>query len=58
MATGSGKTLIMHINYRQFLHYNNQPLDNILLITPNEGLTEQHVAEMAASSISWPSLRL
>jgi hypothetical protein len=52
MATGSGKTLIMHINYRQFLHYNNQPLDNILLITPNEGLTEQHVAEMAASSIS------
>jgi hypothetical protein len=52
MATGSGKTLIMHINYRQFLHYNNQPLDNILLITPNEGLSEQHMAEMAASSIS------
>ena len=23
MATGSGKTLIMHLNYRQFLHYNN-----------------------------------
>jgi len=51
MATGSGKTLIMHINYRQFLHYNNLPLDNILLITPNEGLSEQHMEEMAASGI-------
>lgn len=51
MATGSGKTLIMHINYRQFLRYNNLPLDNILLITPNEGLTEQHIEEMKSSSI-------
>ena len=51
MATGSGKTLIMHINYRQFLHYNDQPLDNILLITPNEGLSEQHIEEMAVSNI-------
>jgi len=51
MATGSGKTLIMHINYRQFLHYNDLPLDNILLITPNEGLSEQHMEEMTASDI-------
>jgi hypothetical protein len=51
MATGSGKTLIMHINYRQFLHYNRKGLDNILLITPNEGLTEQHLAEMTLSGI-------
>jgi len=51
MATGSGKTLIMHINYRQFLHYNDRPLDNVLLITPNEGLTEQHMAEMTASNV-------
>ena len=51
MATGSGKTLIMHINYRQFLHYNDLPLDNILLITPNEGMTEQHIEEMTASNI-------
>jgi len=51
MATGSGKTLIMHVNYRQFLHYNRGQLDNILLITPKEGLTEQHMAEMEASSI-------
>ena len=52
MATGSGKTLIMHLNYRQFLRYNKAPLDNILLITPNEGLSEQHLAELRASGIS------
>ncbi len=51
MATGSGKTLLMHINYRQFLHYNDEPLDNILLITPNERLTAQHLDEMRLSGI-------
>ncbi len=58
MATGSGKTLLLHLNYYQFLHYNGTgvsltrpPLDNILLITPNEGLTEQHLAELALSGI-------
>ena len=52
MATGSGKTLLMHLNYRQFLRYNSEPLDNILLITPNEGLTQQHIEEMQESGIS------
>ena len=51
MATGSGKTLLMHLNYRQYLHYNREPLDNILLITPDEGLSRQHLEEMAASGI-------
>jgi hypothetical protein len=51
MATGSGKTLIMHFNYRQFLHYHRRALDNILLITPNEGMTEQHLEEMRLSGI-------
>jgi hypothetical protein len=51
MATGSGKTLILHLNYRQFLHYATEPPDNILLITPNEGLSEQHLTELAASGI-------
>lgn len=51
MATGSGKTLIMHLNYYQFLHYNKRPLDNILLITPNEGLSEQHLRELELSGI-------
>ena len=52
MATGSGKTLLLHLNYYQFLHYNREPLDNILLITPNKGLSEQHLAELTASGIS------
>ena len=51
MATGSGKTLLLHLNYYQFLRYCTRPPDNIVLITPNEGLTEQHLAEMADSNI-------
>lgn len=51
MATGSGKTLLMHLNYRQFLYYNKKPLDNVLLVTPNEGLTQQHLEQLAASGI-------
>ena len=51
MATGSGKTLILHLNYYQFLHYNREPLDNILLITPNEGLSGQHLRELERSGI-------
>ncbi len=56
MATGSGKTLVMHLNYLQFLHYGGgKELDNIILITPNEGLSAQHMAEMTESGI--PSAR-
>lgn len=55
MATGSGKTLLLHINYLQFMRYNQGSnlikLDNILLITPNEGLSNQHVNEMQQSGI-------
>lgn len=51
MATGSGKTLIMHINYWQFLKYNASPLDNIIMVTPNEGLSKQHYNEMQKSGV-------
>ena len=51
MATGGGKTLLLHLHFRQFLHYNRKPLDNILLITPNEGLSQQHMDELRASNI-------
>lgn len=54
MATGSGKTLLFHINYLQFVHYAKiaeQTIDNILLITPNENLSAQHLEEMAESDI-------
>ncbi|MEN3043879.1 MAG: DEAD/DEAH box helicase family protein [Candidatus Hydrothermales bacterium] len=51
MATGSGKTLIMHINYYQFFKYNLFSPDNIILITPNEGLSKQHFEELEKSGI-------
>ena len=51
MATGAGKTLIMHINYHQYLHYCREALDHIVLITPNEGLSEQHMRELENSDI-------
>ncbi len=51
MATGAGKTLIMHINYHQYLHYCKEALDHIVLITPDEGLSEQHLRELANSDI-------
>ncbi|MBW9220670.1 DEAD/DEAH box helicase family protein [Methanothermococcus sp. SCGC AD-155-M21] len=51
MATGSGKTLIMHINYWQILKYSKNNWDNIILITPNEGLSKQHQEELKLSGI-------
>jgi len=52
MATGSGKTLLLHLNYLQFLHYFPDAADNILLVTPNESLSEQHLQEFAMSGIA------
>ena len=54
-ATGSGKTLLMHIHLKQFMHYaakyhHSQP-DRTLLITPNEGLSSQHIDEFGLSDI-------
>jgi len=51
MATGSGKTLIMHINYWQILKCSKNNWDNIILITPNEGLSKQHFEELKLSGI-------
>ncbi|MEM4203619.1 MAG: DEAD/DEAH box helicase family protein, partial [Candidatus Methanomethylicaceae archaeon] len=51
MATGSGKTLLLHLNYYQFLHYNRDSLDNILLVTPNKALSDQHIRELRDSGI-------
>jgi len=51
MATGSGKTLLLHLNYYQFLRYHPNPGDNLLLVTPNEALSAQHLAELRLSGI-------
>ena len=53
-ATGSGKTILMHINYYQYLHYAHKYLSNdttIILLTPNEGLSSQHINEFATDGI-------
>ncbi|MCD4822572.1 MAG: DEAD/DEAH box helicase family protein [Methanococcoides sp.] len=50
-ATGSGKTLLMHINFLQIQRYNNKKYDNFLLITPSEGLSTQHMDELVLSDI-------
>lgn len=66
MATGSGKTLLMHVNIRQVLHYlanakhpealvrrsdGRREFDNILLITPGEGLSDQHLRDLQESGL-------
>ena len=51
MATGSGKTLIMHMNYLQFMRYKPFEPSNIILVTPNEALSSQHYDELLKSGI-------
>jgi len=56
MATGSGKTLLMHCHIRQYLHYlgkagRRKDLNRIILLTPNEGLSRQHKDEFEQSGI-------
>lgn len=57
-ATGSGKTLLLHVNIRQYLHYfqnGNKDAypDKIILLTPNEGLSRQHLEELALSGFGF-----
>ena len=57
MATGSGKTLLMHANILQYQHALTQhgrrrELNRILLLTPNEGLSQQHLREFEAAGIA------
>ncbi|KWI60003.1 DEAD/DEAH box helicase family protein [Burkholderia ubonensis] len=57
-ATGSGKTLLLHVNIRQYLHYfqagriDHYP-SKIILLTPNEGLSHQHLEELHLSGFGF-----
>ncbi len=56
MATGSGKTLLMHCHILQYQHYlalhgAGKTINRVILLTPNEGLSRQHLAEFALSGI-------
>ena len=58
-ATGSGKTLLMHVNILQYKWYAQQAgktMDRVILLTPNEGLANQHLEELKASGIAATSL--
>lgn len=52
-ATGSGKTLMLHINIKQYLYYAKKykarKLNRIIILTPNEGLSNQHYKELEES---------
>ena len=55
-ATGSGKTLEMHVHIKQFLYYaekygKSKEINNIILLTPNEELSRQHLEELQRSHI-------
>jgi hypothetical protein len=55
-ATGSGKTLLLHVNIKQYLYYwakgRKEALpDKIIILTPNEGLSRQHLAEADLSGM-------
>jgi hypothetical protein len=54
-ATGSGKTLLLHVNIKQYLYYakkyNKKDFNKVLLVTPNEGLSAQHLKEFKDSNI-------
>jgi hypothetical protein len=55
-ATGSGKTLLMHVNILQYQHYlelhgKGRELNRIILLTPNEGLSKQHLVEFQAAGL-------
>lgn len=55
-ATGSGKTLLMHINILQYRHYLKlhnieKSLNRIIVLTPNEGLSKQHLKEFDQSGM-------
>ncbi|HDQ06357.1 MAG TPA: helicase SNF2 [Candidatus Bathyarchaeota archaeon] len=56
MATGSGKTFILHINIWQFQKYNKGKhkidYNNILLITANDDMTKQHLEDITQSGIN------
>jgi hypothetical protein len=55
-ATGSGKTLLMHVNIMQYRHYlalhgQEHTLNRTILLTPNEGLSHQHLEEFHLSGM-------
>ncbi|MGI9251537.1 MAG: DEAD/DEAH box helicase family protein [Pseudohongiellaceae bacterium] len=56
-ATGSGKTLLLHANILQYLRYvqqhgQSERLNRVILLTPDEQMSRQHLRELEESNIS------
>ncbi|MCB5271387.1 MAG: DEAD/DEAH box helicase family protein [Candidatus Cloacimonetes bacterium] len=57
-ATGSGKTLLMHVNLLQFRSYakksrEGSEISRVILLSPNERLSEQHLEELKLSGFGF-----
>ncbi|TSK06617.1 MAG: type III restriction endonuclease subunit R [Geobacter sp.] len=57
-ATGSGKTLLLHVNILQYLHYFQAGMGDhypskIILLTPSDGLSRQHLEELHLSGFGF-----
>lgn len=58
-ATGSGKTLVLHVNILQYMYYlqrakrvnSNVGINKIILLTPSEAMSQQHLEELQLSGI-------
>lgn len=50
-ATGAGKTLLMDVNVLQYHFYAKTKPDHTILLTPDEGLTKQHLKELELSNL-------
>lgn len=53
-ATGSGKTLLLHANIKQYMHYleragQHHSFNKIILVTPDERMSGQHLRELTES---------
>lgn len=62
LATGAGKTYLLHVHYWQVYHYLNYgshkealaprgKFGHVLLLAPNEGLADQHLRDLERSGI-------
>lgn len=68
LATGSGKTILLHVHYwqiRYYVEHGNRPdflfpkgLGHYLLLVPTAGLAEQHLEELSRSGIPGMHLTL
>lgn len=58
MATGAGKTLVLHMHLRQFIAHGLFTPQQVLLLTPHEALSRQHSDELAASGLHGLGVRV